>query len=963
MKLAEIHLEGFGRLANCTYRFGPGLNLVFGPNEAGKSTLQTALVALLYGLLPEGRVKAADRSLMDALQPWGKGISYAGSLTYFLDNGSSFRVSRTFSPRATTLLTTHPDGTDVSDQFEAMSDGRLLFAAEHLGVGKEVFENTCTVRQAELVALDESAQTIIDTLMRLTASATTDTTATEALLRLEEALKEEVGTARARTKPLPQLMERLSRLEGERSQSLQMRRELFFKIVELNQAEDELQRLDQERQRQRYLQLLAEVNVIRQQLAAAGEAAADVSRWQDEVARWQPWAAFPVQLRDDVIRLVAQRNDLQAESDVHRQRAIAAEEQLTKLRQQIVAAEERAQELAVARSTAVAESSTVQQLATKQEAAKQKTRSVSERWERVRSALEESEAHVSLERVRLEAAVSLGHAGLAALQQQLSGAQGLVSQATQRLALAQSEWAGVGMDESQFEQLERTVQEIQSGTRPVPKPRKGCNPLPLRQSAQRGYQTPTELVTYAQVKPIHTKLLQCAAEVDAACQSLAAAEAAIRGRLGGLIGDSLDEQGFRQLAEQLEQHLRAQADSDRQKTLLAEIESERAVAQRDVDAACSTLQAKLTELGFSVPDVQVALDTYLEQCERKKALEREEAGLERLRLLAQGFDRDLAGYEEERRALAETERRLSGLLTQAGIECSAEALEASCAEFQEGAENHGRWASAQKSYEAAVQHQRSLLNAQARVDQETSLVEIETKLAVIRAEYPGWSELQTERTPQAHVVLGQQADEAWATAREVYNQIRESIRQRANNMRHLAEIDEEIGIAKGAIQRLEGYRHVLERARKELVAATQEYQKQFAPRLGLLMSEGVGRITQGRYSEVQIDPHDLSISLTVPERESSVGVEHLSTGTRDLVYMMLHIGISRLMGRTGETLPLLLDDPFVQYDRQRQKQALEYLLQLTEETQVFLFTKDEWAKAWFEDRCASLPSSHLHILD
>lgn len=37
MKLDEIHLDGFGRLVNCTFQFTPGFNLVFGPNETGKS--------------------------------------------------------------------------------------------------------------------------------------------------------------------------------------------------------------------------------------------------------------------------------------------------------------------------------------------------------------------------------------------------------------------------------------------------------------------------------------------------------------------------------------------------------------------------------------------------------------------------------------------------------------------------------------------------------------------------------------------------------------------------------------------------------------------------------------------------------------------------------------------------------------------------------------------------------------
>src|SRR2546423_1265200 len=40
MRLTRIEIEGFGTLQGMDLRFGPTMNLVVGPNEAGKSTLQ-----------------------------------------------------------------------------------------------------------------------------------------------------------------------------------------------------------------------------------------------------------------------------------------------------------------------------------------------------------------------------------------------------------------------------------------------------------------------------------------------------------------------------------------------------------------------------------------------------------------------------------------------------------------------------------------------------------------------------------------------------------------------------------------------------------------------------------------------------------------------------------------------------------------------------------------------------------
>ena len=77
---------------------------------------------------------------------------------------------------------------------------------------------------------------------------------------------------------------------------------------------------------------------------------------------------------------------------------------------------------------------------------------------------------------------------------------------------------------------------------------------------------------------------------------------------------------------------------------------------------------------------------------------------------------------------------------------------------------------------------------------------------------------------------------------------------------------------------------------------------------------------------------------------------------------MLRIAIARLLSRTKESLPLMLDDPLVQFDRGRQERTLEFLSQLAADTQVFLFTKDEWTREWFEQNLSIDGKHALHQL-
>ena len=47
MKLIQLHLHPFAGTVNRTYNFENGLNVIFGDNEAGKSTMVKALLLSL----------------------------------------------------------------------------------------------------------------------------------------------------------------------------------------------------------------------------------------------------------------------------------------------------------------------------------------------------------------------------------------------------------------------------------------------------------------------------------------------------------------------------------------------------------------------------------------------------------------------------------------------------------------------------------------------------------------------------------------------------------------------------------------------------------------------------------------------------------------------------------------------------------------------------------------------------
>ena len=66
-----------------------------------------------------------------------------------------------------------------------------------------------------------------------------------------------------------------------------------------------------------------------------------------------------------------------------------------------------------------------------------------------------------------------------------------------------------------------------------------------------------------------------------------------------------------------------------------------------------------------------------------------------------------------------------------------------------------------------------------------------------------------------------------------------------------------------------------------------------------------------------------------------------SSGLGDQVYLALRLSLAEAFAEKIESMPLLLDDVLVRFDLERQKLTLQVIEQLSERTQVFLFTCHE----------------------
>ena len=104
MKLLSLKVENFRSIGKAKIDFGPGLNVLHGPNDLGKSSLAYAIRAAL--LLQAGSKESED------FVPWGGTADPHVELVFQTEPQRIWRVKKTFGAGAQAFLDESRDGAD-----------------------------------------------------------------------------------------------------------------------------------------------------------------------------------------------------------------------------------------------------------------------------------------------------------------------------------------------------------------------------------------------------------------------------------------------------------------------------------------------------------------------------------------------------------------------------------------------------------------------------------------------------------------------------------------------------------------------------------------------------------------------------------------------------------------------------------------------------------------------------------
>lgn len=143
MQIKEAKIFNFGKLQNVNFRFSEGINIVYGANEQGKSTLHAFLTGMLFGM-EKGRGRSSAGDLYGRYEPWHAPSFYSGALRFEV-GGKRFYLERNFyTKERSEYLRNEEDGEELSVTY---GDLDILLG----GIGREEFGNTYDIPQSGAV--------------------------------------------------------------------------------------------------------------------------------------------------------------------------------------------------------------------------------------------------------------------------------------------------------------------------------------------------------------------------------------------------------------------------------------------------------------------------------------------------------------------------------------------------------------------------------------------------------------------------------------------------------------------------------------------------------------------------------------------------------------------------------------------------------------------------------------------
>ena len=948
MLFESVKAHAFGPFHDATLELAPGMNVVYGPNEAGKSSWRAALYAGLCGTRRrKGTPTKEEREFSDRHKPWnGEGRWEVGAVVA-LSDGRKVELRHDLAGRVdSSAKDAALAGRDYSS--EIIIDGAPDGSA-WLGLNRRVFSSVACVRQADMLGILQDPVVLQGHLQRAAATAGADETAARALSLLDSYRRDEVGSNRAPTKPLLQTKARFDRARSDLSKAKDAHESYMQRRADVEVREQEAQRI--RRQADAVEAVFAEEDAVR--------AERQIERIRELDGKFPEGAPRPSPERDEVAEQVT------AALTQWEQRPELIEPDGDTVEEQGRKTAEAAARLGAAKAAA----------------AEQEAQDAGRRLKRVRELTasfpdgQPPRPSVDDHETTLQASIALrewGGSEARPLPAEPSGAS--VEEIEQELADFAAN-AAPTPPSSRMLPLAALVLAVGAGAIGI-----GVAAIAADFRAWGVALAATGIVGAVGALRWHTAARS--SDQARAAREQAVLNATKNGIIQRLDARRKEESAYQDEIERREAALNGLAEAARDCGVAAMEPSEQAQALRDWLAVRGETLRKNDELGALWDELQQLLgERSLDDIETEEDRLRQEAA-SRIdsadpELLGEARNRNLVGerldeferetqenliaWERERAERKSADERYQAACRQ--VESAEDALRNAAVAAQVVADDADGLAEALRKWQE--RRKQSIAEAEERSKDwdelqqllgENSLEDVAAEAGRLRADANeratevGASALAQAKSMAPSPALLESLQSEARNAQNAGYEERGQLTELQKSLPSVADAEDDLAEAAREMERVRRLSETLDKTVEFLRTAQDRVHRNIAPILRKTVLERLTEVTGGRYADCRIDPANLKVEVAGASgrwRDAAL----LSHGTAEQVYLLLRLALARrLTADSGEACPLILDDAVGASDGERKLAVLDTLLAISESTQVILFTHEDDVRDWARER-------------
>ncbi len=208
MKINKIKINSYGKLKNKEINLENNLNIIFGKNESGKSTLLKFILNIFYGA--SKNKKGRDISDFEKYKPWDS-EEYSGKLTYELDNKNKYEIYREFNKKNPNIF--NEKGEDILKEFNIDKNKGSEFFYEQTQINEEMFLSTSVAMQQEVKIGRDKQNILIQKISNLLETGEDNISYKKAVDKINKMQLDKIGTERSREKPINIIQKNIYNIE------------------------------------------------------------------------------------------------------------------------------------------------------------------------------------------------------------------------------------------------------------------------------------------------------------------------------------------------------------------------------------------------------------------------------------------------------------------------------------------------------------------------------------------------------------------------------------------------------------------------------------------------------------------------------------------------------------------------------------------------------------------------------